>query len=135
MDELKQPWTTEPNEKKWRTEAGFPAFIKRHPQLLHLCGYIGVPSEHPWYAVEYDAISPYPDVHGGLTYSEYTAPTSKPDGLWWVGFDCAHLGDLSPGMSYQYFDNARYRDMGFVIAECESLAAQAAAQRAGKEQS
>lgn len=57
------------------------------------------------------------DVHGGLTYSQ-----KRDDGLWWLGFDCAHAGDArSP-------DHVRegevWRDEDFVAAECRSLAEQ-----------
>jgi len=62
----------------------------------HRCGYVGVPPSHPAYNVRY---MDYPlhriRVHGGLTYSQsepdYPIPT-KPQ-LWWLGFDCAHIGD------------------------------------------
>jgi hypothetical protein len=40
-----------------------------------------------------------------------------------LGFDCSHAGDLSPGRGPQ-FSHERYRDVAYVRAEVESLAAQ-----------
>ena len=39
--------------KDWRLEYGFHGLIIRHTDMGHLCGYIGVPCEHPMYKVEY----------------------------------------------------------------------------------
>lgn len=65
------------------------------------------------------------DVHGGLTYSSETAPGSDIKGRWWLGFDCAHSGDIAP----KYGSLGRgdvYRDIAYVEAECRALAAQLA---------
>lgn len=45
---------------------------------------------------------------------------------WWYGFDCAHSGDLSPGMGHS-FGHEVYRDRDYVFVEIERLASQAAA--------
>jgi hypothetical protein len=66
-------------------------------------------------------------VHGGLTYARDHEPYGKPDGLWWFGFDCAHSGDLIPSFAegkYGAQDGDIYRDQQYVVAECQSLAAQ-----------
>lgn len=65
-------------------------------------------------------------VHGGLTYAGGKLPTAdEPDGNWWFGFDCAHAGDLAPGLlEYGRYDGDIYRDQQYVVAECQSLAAQ-----------
>ena len=55
------------------------------------------------------------DVHGGITYSGPSVPGSKPDGLWWFGFDCAHAGDFVAGL----FPDGAVRDEEFVTRECE----------------
>lgn len=66
-------------------------------------------------------------VHGGITYAGDKLPTvDKTDGQWWFGFDCAHSGDLVPGM-LEYGPAHKgdiYRDQQYVVAECQSLAAQ-----------
>lgn len=59
------PWHNEPDKVQWMTEAGLPGLIVRGP-LGALCGYVGVPREHPWHGVEY----------GGCTL-----PDAKPRGL------------------------------------------------------
>lgn len=55
----------------------------------HRCGYVRIPSGHPWYGKNYDEIQVY--VHGGLTYSGFKNEL-LPSG-YWVGFDCRHLND------------------------------------------
>lgn len=68
-------------------------------------------------------------IHGGLTYASDRVPCGEPDGLWWFGFDCAHSGDLIPSFAEQralHHGNDIYRDQSYVIAECQSLAAQLA---------
>lgn len=59
------------------------------------CGYVRVPAGHPWHGKGYDDIEPYPDVHGGLTFAEPDTDCGKggEDNAWWLGFDCAHMGD------------------------------------------
>lgn len=65
------------------------------------------------------------DVHGGLTYSGERAPSSEIKGLWWLGFDCAHAGDLSPEYGTRGFArDGVYRNIAYVEAECASLAKQ-----------
>lgn len=57
----------------------------------HRCGYVLIPDGHPWHAVNDTRDGPLGnvDVHGGVTW---TGPLD-PDDNWWIGFDCAHLGD------------------------------------------
>ena len=99
----------------------------------HLCGYVIVPHNHPWFGKSWDNLSA--DVHGGLTY--YREEGSD----WVIGFDCAHSGDLSPSIEsfkrkYQddfirelkqrfpqskHLFKVTYRNIAFVEAECKSL--------------
>lgn len=64
-----------------------------HNQIGYRCGYVRVPKGHPWHGKPYDEIKA--EVHGGLTFAEPDKPCDKPgeDDAYWVGFDCAHLGD------------------------------------------
>lgn len=82
------------------TCCGYPCVIVR-VYLGHLCGYVGLPEGHPYYGMKYGQIGAQegdPRVHGGVTYTEWINPsTGDEDGFWWVGFDCAHAGDYSPG--------------------------------------
>lgn len=122
-------WLKEPNVKHWIDLAtGIECYILRHSQLLHLCGYIAVEPGHPWFGIDGETIEPHPCVHGGLTYSRDHKPENLPDGKWWLGFDCAHLGDLVPGAMVRTPEKSdRYRDMKYVTQQCARLAEQAAA--------
>jgi len=69
------------------------------------------------------------DVHGGLTFSDACCPKGGPEGLWWLGFDCGHAGDLVPGMLDKYPEWYRggddvYRHAEYVKGEVESMAEQ-----------
>ena len=108
------------------TFGDLPYVIWEQGGLGHLCGYLGVPASHPWYERDYD--QPDVDIHGGLTYASAHDPGDgsyeSPVKAWWVGFDCAHLGDYVPGLGKGFGDGA-YRDRDYVHSELEGLARQA----------
>lgn len=139
------PWDGEPDRVDFQT-LGYPCLLKRAP-LGHWCGYVAVPPGHPLHGVGYDEVErrvPGLDVHGGLTYSAACAgeichvpAPGEPDNVWWLGFDCAHAGDLSP--RFRMLDESRpetaifarlafsgdvYRTVDYVARETEKLAAQ-----------
>lgn len=131
------PWKDEPDRIEWRF-LDMPCLIVRGPSGA-LCGYVAVAPGHPWHGVEYGAIDPSPAVHWGLTYSDrcqaggkicHVAREGEADDVWWVGFDCAHSGDISPSylhlpyLQHIGFDGV-YRDEAYVRSEVECLAAQA----------
>ena len=120
-------WESEPNRRAWIAH-GLECRIVRQDNLKHLCGYVGVPAGHPAFKQDYDSveiIDPEYCPHGGLTYGSDHAPHEKPDGRWWLGFDCAHLGDLVPGISTDRNNpENHYRNMAYVEAETEKLAEQ-----------
>jgi hypothetical protein len=116
VDELDEaapdgPWNHEPSKIQWVDKAtGLPCLIVRSPHLGHLCGYAGVYLGHPLHGVQADK-TPDLSVHGGVTFAAGCAhgkdesqgichipEPGTSDDVWWIGFDCAHLGDLSPGM-------------------------------------
>lgn len=145
------PWQTEPDKLQWTDSTGLPCLIKRN-RMGALCGYVGVSEGHPWFKKGYDDLPDYgPNVHGGLTYAdlcEAGAPEDKgichvpapgePDHVWWLGFDCAHAGDLIPGLERIHREvESRmgigrldpewrdvYRDIAYVRNECHDLAKQ-----------
>lgn len=136
---LKGPWKDEPDRMLWR-HRGFPCLIRRG-QLGALCGYVGVEKGHPWHGVDFTGIEEEgPDVHGGVTYCKpcddypeggicHVPEPGEEDEVWWVGFDCAHMGDLAPGIlehcpSLEGFDD-QYRDIQYVVNEVERLRQQA----------
>lgn len=86
------------------------------------CGYVGVAQSHPAYDVGYESLEAAIDVHGGLTYAE-----RRSDGLWWLGFDCVHAGDLAPMLSAPFSRRGEvYRTKDYARAETERLARQLA---------
>src|SRR5215467_277286 len=88
------PWQQEPDHLAWE-HAGYACHLQRHPNLGHLCGYVGLTSSHPYYQKHYDDIEGI-QIHGGLTYSDWQhIPVT---GLWVLGFDCGHCFDLAPYM-------------------------------------
>ncbi len=133
-------WRQEPDRLEFE-HAGFACLLHRGP-IGQWCGYCGVPPSHPMYGKHYDDVAV--DVHGGLTYSDrcqkegpicHTPKPGEPDDLYWFGFDCAHLGDLAPGMlrvggRMIYSDTGDiYRDLSYVRDETERLAEQLAAMK------
>lgn len=95
------PWKTEPNRVEF-THAGLQCLLSRNPFMGSWCGYVGVSPAHPLYGKGADYVEA--DVHGGLTYSNACHGTichiadDEGEKLHWFGFDCAHGGDLVPGM-------------------------------------
>ena len=117
-------WHDEPDKIQWVDEAtGLDCLIVRNAGGA-LCGYVGVPPEHPWHGVDYwgcpkgeereplgceHCPDAHVEVHGGLTYADacqesddpsrgicHVPEPGRPDDVWWFGFDCAHAGDVSP---------------------------------------
>lgn len=87
------------------------------------------------------------DVHGGVTYTDrcqaggkicHVAQPGEPEDVWWIGFDCAHAGDVTPShrsRGYPRFDSYEsYRTVDYVRAEVTSLASQLARVVVGSEQ-
>lgn len=75
--------------------------------LGHRCGYVLVPRYHKVYGHLYsDTICFNIKCHGGLTYSSHSL-LERESPSWWIGFDCAHAGDIPDRESQmRYFGNA-----------------------------
>lgn len=134
------PWQQEPDKKQWRDEAtGLPCLIVRGPHGA-LCGYAGVPAGHPFFGVSYHDVPA--EVHGGLTFADHCRPgkgehgichaveEGEDDRVWWLGFDCAHAWDHTPGTCSRapFLEEAtgEYRDWAYVEDQVRLLAAQLA---------
>lgn len=124
--ELKELIKREGNLKEF-VHNGFNCKIVRvHPESTgHLCGYVKIPISHKLYGMSYDDIEILYDYevpsHAGLTFSG----SIKEEG-YWIGFDCAHAGDLLPCSHGGYFEMSImhgdvYRDMEFVEARLKEL--------------
>jgi len=132
-------WQDEPDRLEWRHASGLPCLIVRS-HTGALCGYVGVPPEHPFYMRDYDDCEV--EAHGGLTFSSHCrglichkpAPGEEKD-IWWLGFDCAQYRDLVPSMRpmfahlghvFGHLDDV-YRSIDYVRGEVDELADQVAA--------
>lgn len=128
------PWKHEPSRAEWRHgSSGYPCLIHRSP-LGVWCGYVAVPPDHPMHGVhtgerELEGIS----VHGGITWASWCrghichVPREGEPPVWWLGFDCAHAGDLIPALLASGATSEDvYRDQVFVMIEVERVAAQLA---------
>lgn len=106
-------------EREWETVAGYAARAIRLSRFAETwrCGYVQLPDDHPQ-AGEYDDYDHYDGLlraHGGVTYCNHITGT---DGFW-IGFDCNHACDSPSWGGYE-------KPLEYVVAECESLAAQLA---------
>lgn len=137
------PWDGEIDKKQWRDEAtGYPCLIVRGYITGALCGYVGVPKNHPAFELPYEQMAQI-EVHGGLTYSAFCRKGKEEEGIchtdksddpvWWFGFDCAHAYDESPKMlvyltkgqpTLDGIEGNVYRDEAYVTAEVQKLAQQ-----------
>jgi hypothetical protein len=133
----KGAWNTEPNIVLFtEDETGYTCFIRRVMNgeaaynIGHLCGYVFLPSNHPYY----DANKDFDDlrnikVHGGVTYIDFLDDIEL-EGIqpYAIGFDCGHGGDLMPGitrvMEFGFEERPIYRDIAYVKKECIELAKQ-----------
>jgi hypothetical protein len=123
------PWQTEPDRVNWKHK-GLDCLMVRNDNFLHWCGYVGIPKSHPFYGKDYNDVPV--DVHGGLTYGKtcdnfvcHIPEKGSDDDIYWLGFDCAHYGDLAPGMSFAFpssMSDDQYRDLEYVKKEVENLA-------------
>jgi len=105
------PWDDEPDKVQWvddTTDLDCLAVRNHHGSW---CGYVGVPVGHRLHGVHHRELELDYDVHGGLTYSDgchehddpargvcHVPEPGRPADVWWLGFDCGHFMDQSPGM-------------------------------------
>jgi hypothetical protein len=124
---------------------------KTEYRMIYLCGYVKIPENHPFYNLEYsdklisecnrkisikgisyficndyydyESPSSLLEIHGGITFSQFSRDDFLPDGFWY-GFDCGHSGDISNKEDIEKFKEYVYRDIEYVKNECKSLARQ-----------
>ncbi len=70
-------------------ENGIRCIVLRGPASL--CAYLGIPKNHPLANKNYNDLPL--DVHCGLTFGKLGDGKYLPKGLYWYGWDYAHLGD------------------------------------------
>lgn len=129
----------EPDKKQWQHENGLACIIVRNPipGLGFLCGYVGIPENHPYYGMEYDKIDDI-EVHWGLTFSGFCHESTdhskgichkSDEKVWWLGFDCGHSNDICPSpkpyeVPLELLNYGYYRDFDYVTNEVNNLAEQ-----------
>lgn len=106
------PWQQEPDKVQWPDEVtGLPCLAVRNEVLGHWCGYVGVARDHPLYRAKRTARRVEKlSVHGGVTFAAacdtsgdesrwvcHVPDPGEPDHVWWFGFHCGEIYDLSPG--------------------------------------
>ena len=128
-------WNDEPDKRQWQdAETGYACLIHRNSGGA-LCGYVGVPVGHPLHGKDYEDVDV--DVHGGLTFADschgqqengrgicHEVCDPADDGVWWLGFDCAHLGDLCPAYEERKYYDSYYKDIRYVTGHVTHLARQ-----------
>lgn len=148
------PWDGEPDKVQWEDPATKLACLAVRNPMGAWCGYVGLPAGHPWREKHYDEIDA--EVHGGLTYGPepcmenerfvcHEVDNPAEDDVLWIGFDCLHYMDASPGMMAssnrlaasdgEYaklvkgietsdYPRETYKPLSYVKAEVTTLAAQ-----------
>lgn len=127
-------------DRKWRYEqdyfedtySGYRYVIKRMDYLGHLCGYVKIKSKRlERDNDDYTLLERDIDVHGGVTY---LSRLQGENGCW-IGFDCAHAGDVVPVNEEVYGvfrDTSEYRDLRYVRKECKRMIKQLKEMERGK---
>lgn len=121
-------WLSEPNWSDF-THLGYACAIRRTSSLV-LCGYVCIPSSHPW--ADQDRCEREAEVHGGITWHDPELPEypgqalENTPGVIWIGFDCSHYGDLIPADADAFPPRGEvYRTWAYVKGKVEDLAEQA----------
>lgn len=128
---------------------GFDYLVKMY-ESGHRCGYVRVPHNVPAYKLDFSQyeIEKYNlVVHGGITFAQRIYHENKLDFMenkfepgYWIGFDCAHIGDAKDFESaIKYFgktdfimrwkkiedefpqEEATIKDANFCFEMCKSL--------------
>ena len=126
-------WKSESDEDSFEYN-GYRCRIQRADTTGSLCGYVALPKDHEFSKIDYMDIDI--EAHGGITYGQ-----EDDQGVYWIGFDCAHWGDYSPKhaiiekLSNRLFDlqskyphclqerdkGSTYKNIEFVRNECRRI--------------
>ena len=90
-------------DRRWEHD-GIDCHLTRGKYTGEFHGYVYLPKAHPLYGKEMDDMEMMAvDVHGGITFAQEEA------GLWKIGFDCGHDGDVFPSMEMLPFMDEGHR--------------------------
>ncbi|HTE35728.1 MAG TPA: hypothetical protein VK630_04215 [Reyranella sp.] len=142
------PWDAEPDKRQWIDDATSLPCLMHRGTLGSWCGYVGVAPGHRFHRKAADKIADHVHAHGGINFAEGCQASDDPamgvchvapgahDKVWWIGFDCAHVGDMLPGMFRlheiipalgglpKFTRGYTYRDLAYVECEVTELARQ-----------
>src|SRR5690606_23019639 len=113
------PWQDEPDRVEWRHASGVALLAVRN-HFGSWCGYVGLAPGHRYYRATTDDAGDL-HVHGGVTYADecrllicHEPEPGEADELHWLGFDCCHAFDFSPGFAVgrRYFERRLREHMG-----------------------
>ena len=98
-------------------------YAKRHPRILHWCGYIGFPKGSEFLGEHYEEMITSLNMHCGDTFS---GSLNVSDEHQFIGFDCGHSIDFAPlqkEMDMKEIDavNKGYRTLEWVWSELERM--------------
>ncbi len=126
-----KPRGEEPDDSKIFNGAAAPEWMIEQRRKQKVCEEGGWCGHSPGSLLE---------AHGGITFADscrehedgrgicHKPAPGEPEKVWWFGFDCAHLYDLSPGrdprFSFSFESDSTYRDVAYVARECHELARQ-----------
>lgn len=132
----KGEWDSEIDNLEWKEpKTNYQCAIIRH-NIGYLCGYVKIPPGNILHNIEKYTLIKVPEIwkkklednedmqeirnlffcHGGITYDQNKEEER------WLGFDCGHSGDISPGSSR--WEDSEYRNIKYVKESCERLATQ-----------
>jgi hypothetical protein len=120
-------------KKQWITDEGYIAVILFVSDSHHN-GYIGIPDSHPMAQDNCESCGADLErrhslaVHGGITYESHSRTGDYPIkaiNVYWLGFDCAHSGDLTKFCNFPS-PEATFKDVDYVVNQLENLSKQLA---------
>lgn len=138
-------WSQEPDLRAWiEDDTNILCIIARHPDDMHLNGYVAVEIGHPLHGKSLSHIKskiafPITNASSALYIDPDTSKIQtilNTNGIWWVGFDFMNLlSDVSPLMASLHAQGvtelefieklspkATYKDIEFATKRCELLA-------------
>lgn len=142
VDKSKWPageWTLELDAFSWYPINGSASDVSLHGVILrnsnsgNLCGYIGVPYGHVLFGKDCwdDPLARELEAHGGVNISgHFRRDKGFNRRLWYFGFDCGHIYDVSPGYLNDevatggWHGESVYRTVSYVANQVERLARQ-----------
>lgn len=122
------------SERKWEYEQdlfvgrhrGYEYIVKRMDNLGHLSGYVRLTESDELFGTDLVDDDINLRVHGGITYTSFGNPMnySSNSKYFYIGFDTAHGGDVSPYMVdflKELPSYGTYKDLAYVRKNCKNL--------------